>query len=163
VKDLKQGRLKNTLNYMHEPITFNFVERFCGAARVEQIFAEPRMGIMGRGISVLTSPIEAWQNFSGPSKFIATTVGLNTGLFALAHLSPSVWVKLAHLPSGPLNYTLLTSMFGHSGLAHLGLNMYALTQFGADLSLSKTIQGSGSHCMSTLLCLPSTLARILRE
>ncbi|KAJ9156631.1 Rhomboid-domain-containing protein [Pleurostoma richardsiae] len=78
-------------------------------------------------------------------KFVAGTMGLNTAIFAATRAFPSISWRFAHVPAGPTNYTLFTSMFGHASLFHLGFNMYALYNFGPSVARSRTFQGSGSH------------------
>ncbi len=82
---------------------------------------------------------------SGADKVVLGLIGLNTGLFAICKAAPSLLTNFIHVPVNPINYTLLTSMFGHAGLFHLGANMYGLYSFGPRLAQTSTFQRSGSH------------------
>ncbi|KAI0128396.1 hypothetical protein BJ170DRAFT_326142 [Xylariales sp. AK1849] len=86
-----------------------------------------------------------WHHLPEVDKVIVGAIGLNTSLFAACRLVPALYPHLWHVPVGPSNYTLLTSMFGHQGFFHLGLNMYALYNFGPPVARSRTFEGSGSH------------------
>lgn len=88
---------------------------------------------------------EQWKSMSGTSQMIETTVGLNLALYSMSRFIPGVQSHLWHIPAAGPSYTLLTSMFGHAGLLHLGFNLYALINFGQPVARSNTIAGSGSH------------------
>ncbi|KAK6843824.1 hypothetical protein PG987_004684 [Apiospora arundinis] len=79
------------------------------------------------------------------SAAVRTAIGVNAGIYVLNSLIPSTLFHFAHVAAERRNYTLFTSMFGHSGLMHLGFNMYALTQFAPHVQQNRIFQGSNSH------------------
>lgn len=83
--------------------------------------------------------------FTEPEKIIFGTIGFNTGVFGVSSVAPALGLHFSHLPIGNANYTLFTSMFGHAGLWHLGLNMYGLYNFGPPVARTRTFENSGSH------------------
>ncbi|KAI0885709.1 uncharacterized protein GGS22DRAFT_132931 [Annulohypoxylon maeteangense] len=71
---------------------------------------------------------------------------LNVSLFGAKFLAPSsVMPYLSHVPAFSPNYTLLTSIFGHSGLLHVSLNTFVLLQFAPRVTKSHLFQGNGNH------------------
>ncbi|KAI1081114.1 hypothetical protein F5B20DRAFT_588643 [Whalleya microplaca] len=89
--------------------------------------------------------------YTEAEKVMLGAAALNIGLYAACHISPSLSEHFSHTPAFGKNYTLLTSMFGHTGLLHLGLNMFGLLQFTPGVARSSTFEGSGSHLTAFLL------------
>ncbi|KAH6886886.1 hypothetical protein B0T10DRAFT_515754 [Thelonectria olida] len=88
---------------------------------------------------------DTWDRLLGADKVIAGAIGLNTAIFAVSRVLVGLQPQFAHVPAGPHNYTLLTSMFGHAGMLHLGANMYGLYRFAPQVARSRTFERSGSH------------------
>ncbi|PMD33643.1 rhomboid-domain-containing protein [Hyaloscypha variabilis F] len=99
---------------------------------------------MGFEISdVFTTP---WSNLNSAEKMLVTATALNVGIYGACRIPPhGLWQLFAHVPAGFRNFTLFSSMFGHSGLLHLGVNMYALSSFGPSVAASPTFRSSGAH------------------
>ncbi|KAG8163826.1 hypothetical protein KVR01_005744 [Diaporthe batatas] len=103
------------------------------------------------------SPSSVWDNLSGPSKIMAGMTLVNAGFVGLSK-APSTaaqgwWASLGHTPALPWysNSQLFTSMFAHSGVFHLALNMMALLNFGPSMAAGPPISGSGSHFLAFYL------------
>lgn len=94
---------------------------------------------------VSTAPLTLWARLPEPGKLMFGLVSTNVGVFALERLLPGTSAWFSHLPTAGANYTLLSSAFGHVGLAHLGLNMYGIVQFLPPVAASPTFASSGSH------------------
>ncbi|KAF7555889.1 hypothetical protein G7Z17_g1826 [Cylindrodendrum hubeiense] len=88
---------------------------------------------------------QTWNRLLGGDKMVAGAIGLNTVIFAISRVLPSLQWQFSHIPARPLNYTLLTSMFGHAGFFHLGANMYGLYRFGPQVCRSNAFERSGAH------------------
>ncbi|KAL2070847.1 hypothetical protein VTL71DRAFT_13873 [Oculimacula yallundae] len=88
-----------------------------------------------------------WANFNSAELALLASVGINTSIFAIASAYPtaSAFFFFAHVPASARNFTLFTSMFGHGSLLHLGLNMYAITNFGPPVAACPTFNSSGAH------------------
>ncbi|QSZ37863.1 hypothetical protein DSL72_008963 [Monilinia vaccinii-corymbosi] len=87
-------------------------------------------------------------------KFTYTIMGLNIGIHALGSLVPALWSNIfTHVPGSNRHFTLLTCIFGHSSLAHLGFNMYAFNSFmpalGQDLAFHSSIAHMAAFYLST--------------
>ncbi|KAI9047008.1 hypothetical protein LZ554_009082 [Drepanopeziza brunnea f. sp. 'monogermtubi'] len=91
---------------------------------------------------IFTTP---WARLNSAEAMLVTTGGLNFAAFGLQRLSSSTFMFFAHVPMYARNFTLLTSMFGHSGSLHIGFNMLALSSFGPALAATATFQSSGAH------------------
>ncbi|KAI2776900.1 hypothetical protein F4815DRAFT_483284 [Daldinia loculata] len=79
-------------------------------------------------------------------KLIMGFSALNIGLVGASSLAPGAFMQyFAHTPCFSPNYTLLTSMFGHAGLLHAGINTLALLQMGPEVARSHVFEGNGSH------------------
>ncbi|KAI8962906.1 hypothetical protein F5Y11DRAFT_176033 [Daldinia sp. FL1419] len=71
---------------------------------------------------------------------------LNISLVGASSLAPAAFMQyFAHAPCISPNFTLLTSIFGHAGLLHVGMNTLALLQLVPDVARSRTFAGNGSH------------------
>ncbi|KAK9414201.1 hypothetical protein SUNI508_02300 [Seiridium unicorne] len=93
------------------------------------------------------SPLDIWSGLPETEKVLYGNIALNTSIYAICAL-PSAWAletHLVHAPVRSLNYTMLTSMFGHVSAMHLLFNMYCLYSFGSDVARTPTFQSSGSH------------------
>ncbi|KAF2099207.1 hypothetical protein NA57DRAFT_56821 [Rhizodiscina lignyota] len=120
-------------------ITFDMIEANGRNTRIQEAFHPMPPFDLSR-------PGATWNGLSGPNQVFATIAGLNMGLYALqATATPSLSYYLSHIPITNRNYTHFTSMFGHAGLAHLGLNLFALFNFGPAVAKTRTFEASGSH------------------
>jgi len=91
-------------------------------------------------------------NMTGEGSLFTALVLSNITAFALTRLVPGTSNYFAHIPASARNYTLLTHMFGHTGLIHLGLNMFGLFTFGGPVARSKTFERNASHLTAFYLC-----------
>lgn len=97
-------------------------------------------------VSSSALPLASWSDLPEAGKFMVGLVSTNIGVFALERLLPGTSALFSHVPAAPsANFTMLTSAFGHVGLAHLALNMYGVVQFLPPVAASRTFAGSGSH------------------
>ncbi|KAI1098618.1 hypothetical protein F4804DRAFT_324296, partial [Jackrogersella minutella] len=70
----------------------------------------------------------------------------NVGLVGAGYLAPnSIAPYFHHVPALGLNYTLLTSAFGHHGIFHVMVNTFMLLQFTPEVAKSRVFRGNGSH------------------
>ncbi|KAJ8117922.1 hypothetical protein ONZ43_g4094 [Nemania bipapillata] len=83
--------------------------------------------------------------FSSPEALTMGVMGLSLGVHLASKASAKFAYHFAHAPALPSNYTLLTSIFGHSGFIHLGINMYAMTQLMVPAAISPTLGHSNAH------------------
>jgi rhomboid-like protein len=113
------------------PLTFKDIE----VARINAAIRHPYSS---------TDPVSL-SNLTSAQKMIISIMGANVGIFATSRLIPGALGTVMHVPAGNWNFTLLSSMFGHGGLMHLGFNMYALLNFGQDAASSPTFASSGPH------------------
>ncbi|KAI1380940.1 hypothetical protein F4677DRAFT_405185 [Hypoxylon crocopeplum] len=89
---------------------------------------------------------EMLAGFSDAEKVNLCAMALNISLFGATSLAPGAFMQhFSHVPISSPNYTLLTSVFGHSGLLHLGVNTLMLLQLGPGVARSKTFEGNGGH------------------
>jgi len=87
-----------------------------------------------------------WSNLNSAEKMLTTATALNVGIYGACRFAPpGLWLNFAHIPASFRNFTLFSSMFGHSGLLHLSVNMFALSSFGPSLAASPTFDSSGAH------------------
>lgn len=142
VKDVERNDRMRALN--SDGVRMENIERIKSAVRIKSVVLEEPLGADCLDPTRFSS---LWQSMSGPSKMMVSVAGLNTGIFGLSAAIPAFKRHLLHTPAAGLhkNYTMLTSMFGHSGLVHLGLNMYVLFNFGTPVARTRTFEGSGSH------------------
>ncbi|KAK6597095.1 hypothetical protein H4I95_09366 [Botrytis cinerea] len=64
-----------------------------------------------------------WNRLMPSEKFTYTIMATNIGIHALGSLAPGLWSNIfLHTPGMNRNFTLLTCVFGHGGLAHLALS-----------------------------------------
>ncbi|KAI1662720.1 hypothetical protein F4813DRAFT_384301 [Daldinia decipiens] len=79
-------------------------------------------------------------------KLILGFSALNISLLGASSLVPGAFIQyLAHTPCFSPNYTHLTSMFGHTGPLHAGINTLALLQMGPEVARTSVFEGNGSH------------------
>lgn len=90
-------------------------------------------------------PWASWQNLPGTEKLVAGAIGVNTAVLAMSRILPGLQWHFSHIPAGPYNYTLFTSMFGHAGVLHLAANMNGLYNFAPQVARSRVFQNSGAH------------------
>ncbi|RWA07975.1 hypothetical protein EKO27_g7121 [Xylaria grammica] len=83
--------------------------------------------------------------FSDVQKLTSSIMGLTAGIHLASSIVPGMMDHLVHEPRLPRNYTLLTSVFGHAGLMHLGANLYGMFYFMPAAADSPTFKGSNAH------------------
>ncbi|KAI0421259.1 hypothetical protein F5X98DRAFT_370837 [Xylaria grammica] len=83
--------------------------------------------------------------FSDAQKLTSSIMGLTAGIHLASSIVPGMMHHLVHEPRLPRNYTLLTSVFGHAGLMHLGANLYGMFYFMPAAADSPTFKGSNAH------------------
>ncbi|KAI8633900.1 rhomboid-domain-containing protein [Xylariaceae sp. FL1651] len=83
--------------------------------------------------------------FSAPQKLTAGVMALTAGVHVASNAVPGLMNYLMHVPAVPNNYTLLTSVFGHSGLIHLGMNLYGMWWLMPSAARSPTFKESNAH------------------
>ncbi|TGJ79591.1 hypothetical protein E0Z10_g9169 [Xylaria hypoxylon] len=82
---------------------------------------------------------------SDPQRLTMGIMGLTAGTHLASSIMPAMMSHLVHTPRLSSNYTLLTSVFGHAGLMHLGLNLYGMFYFIPSAAYSPTFKGSNAH------------------
>ena len=97
------------------------------------------------GASIVVPEAELAVSFSETEKATHSIVAANVGVFALERLLPLTSALFSHVPASGYSFTMLTSSFGHVGVFHLLLNMYAAEQFMPIVASNRTFMGSGSH------------------
>ncbi|KAI1476302.1 rhomboid-domain-containing protein [Daldinia eschscholtzii] len=89
---------------------------------------------------------EILSGFNGAQKVMLGFSALNIGLVGANYVAPAAFLQhFGHVPCLNRNYTLLTSMFGHSGTWHVAMNTFVLVQFATDVAESRVFKGNGSH------------------
>ncbi|KAI9649992.1 hypothetical protein NHQ30_000005 [Ciborinia camelliae] len=87
-----------------------------------------------------------WEKLMPSEKFTYTIMTMNIGIHALGSLTPGLWSQIfLHTPSTHRNFTLLTCIFGHGSLLHLGFNMYGFQSFMPTLGADTGFQSSIAH------------------
>lgn len=87
-----------------------------------------------------------WNKLMPSEKFTYTIMGTTIGIHALGILTPGLWSNIfVHIPGTNRNFTLLTCVFGHGSLMHLGFNMYGFNSFMPDLGQDPTFKSSIPH------------------
>lgn len=93
-----------------------------------------------------SSPPAFWHSLDNANKAIAAIAASNAGVFMLNAYFPSTRIPhFSHVATSPKNYTLLTSIYGHSGSSHFFVNMSGLYLLGPKTAHHPIFQGSGSH------------------
>ena len=93
----------------------------------------------------------AWSQTDPMSKLSWSLIGFNGAVHLTKFVAPSAWSKLWHIPVTNRNYTLLTSVFVHSGPMHLAVNMFAMYQFLPITGRSALFRGDTNHMLSFFL------------
>ncbi|OAG09720.1 uncharacterized protein CC84DRAFT_1137600 [Paraphaeosphaeria sporulosa] len=93
----------------------------------------------------------AWRNADPMSKLSWGLIGVNGAVHLSSLVAPRVWQHLWHIPATNRHYTLFTSTFVHSGLMHLGVNLYALYNFLPATGYSSLFRGDTNHMLSFFL------------
>ncbi|KAK6950808.1 hypothetical protein Daesc_007333 [Daldinia eschscholtzii] len=89
---------------------------------------------------------EILSGFNSAQKVMLGFSALNIGLVGANYVAPAAFLQhFGHVPCLNRNYTLLTSMFGHSGTWHVAMNTFVLVQFATDVAESRVFKGNGSH------------------
>ncbi|KAF2121342.1 hypothetical protein BDV96DRAFT_682591 [Lophiotrema nucula] len=103
----------------------------------------------------LPSPIELatnlWQDMNPISKVSTGIIGTCAAVHLTKFAAPSYWDSLWHMPARNLDYTLFTSVFVHSGIWHLGFNMWACYNFLLPTGYSHLFQGNPYHVTAYFL------------
>ena len=120
------------------PVTYNNVDNQRMTKGIRQSGATMGFSLM----DVFTTP---WSMLNSSEKMLTTAGALNIGVFGGCRFAYPALLLFAHIPASTRNFTLFSSMFGHAGLLHLGVNMYALFSFGPQVAGSPTFESSGSH------------------
>lgn len=89
------------------------------------------------------SPLGLWRSLPEAEKLLLANIALNTSLYFTR--TATTEYHLVHVPMFNRNYTMFTSMFAHSSMLHLLVNMYCLYNFAQPVAYSPTFGGSGSH------------------
>ncbi len=89
--------------------------------------------------------------FTDPLSLTMGVMGVTAGAHVACSIMPAMKVHFVHAPGLPNNYTLLTSVFGHGGLLHLGVNLYGMFHFMPSAAESPTFKGSNAHIIAFYL------------
>ncbi|KAI0878134.1 rhomboid-domain-containing protein [Hypoxylon argillaceum] len=100
--------------------------------------------------SIRTSPSER-PEFSGSQGLAWGFIGLSTLVHLASTANSTLAYRFMHAPALSANYTLLTSVFGHSGIIHLGVNMYAMLQLIPGAASSRNFEQSNTHLAAFFL------------
>jgi rhomboid-like protein len=112
----------------------------------------PQWGVQSRGPPTPTELATRWWDEQNPiSKLSYGIIGANTVVHLSSFVVPRYWDYLWHIPARNVNYTNFTSMFVHSGPAHLLFNMWATYNFMLPTGYSKLFEGSPHHTLSFFL------------
>ncbi|KAI0201989.1 hypothetical protein F4808DRAFT_459374 [Astrocystis sublimbata] len=90
-------------------------------------------------------PSHELSSFDDPGDVTKTTMAVTAALHLASSLVPSMQYHFLHIPAMSPNYTLLTSVFSHTGLIHLGVNMYGMYMFMPAAAASASLGWSGPH------------------
>ncbi|CAD6448406.1 75934ea7-a716-4293-a144-b826b5f01c8d [Sclerotinia trifoliorum] len=87
-----------------------------------------------------------WEKLMPSEKFTYTVMATNIGIHTLSIFTPALWSNIfMHIPGTNRNFTLLTCIFGHGSLIHLGFNMYGFHSFMPTLGQDPTFKSSIAH------------------
>ncbi|KAI0965468.1 hypothetical protein F4678DRAFT_333311 [Xylaria arbuscula] len=90
-------------------------------------------------------PAPERSEISDPERLTIGIMGATAGVHLAYNIMPAMKPHFVHTPVLSRNYTLLTSVFGHGGLVHLGLNLYGMFHFMPSAADSPTFRGSNAH------------------
>lgn len=108
----------------------------------------PQWTMQRRGPPDLT---QMWESVDPISKVSYGIIAANSAIHMSSLLLPQYWDLLWHVPARNVNYTLLTSVFVHSGPMHLFVNMYATYNFLLPVGYSRAFEGKPNHVLSFFL------------
>ncbi|KAI8948461.1 hypothetical protein F4801DRAFT_581438 [Xylaria longipes] len=83
--------------------------------------------------------------FADPGDLTKGTMAVTAAIHLASRFVPAMEYHFVHVPAMSPNYTLLTSVFGHAGLLHLGFNLYAMLMLMPSAASSPTLEGSSAH------------------
>ncbi|KAI0858691.1 hypothetical protein F4860DRAFT_505259 [Xylaria cubensis] len=83
--------------------------------------------------------------FLSPGELTRSTMAVTAAVHLASSFFPTMKYHFAHTPALSPNYTLLTSVFGHGGLLHLGFNLYGMYILMPRAERSPTLEGSSAH------------------
>lgn len=122
--------------------------------KYESRASSPRFG---DGPIAVESSRALWEGLTGPGQVMASVFAVNAATLTLAYMpSPAArrfFLGLGHTPvEGLFRYRqLITSAFGHTGVIHLGMNMFVMFNFASSLARTSVFNGSGSHTLAFYL------------
>ncbi|KAF2129677.1 hypothetical protein P153DRAFT_291055 [Dothidotthia symphoricarpi CBS 119687] len=100
----------------------------------------------------LTELATKWgQDLDPISRLTVGIIAANSVVHLASFVVPRYWDALWHQPTRNRNYTLLTSVFVHGGLTHLGVNMFGTHSFLGPVGHSPLFEGSAYHALSFFL------------
>ncbi|KAI0455934.1 hypothetical protein F5B21DRAFT_177938 [Xylaria acuta] len=83
--------------------------------------------------------------FTDSADLTKSTMAVTAAIHLASSFVPKMKHHFVHVPALSPNYTLLTSVFGHGGLLHLGFNLYAMLILMPSAANSPTLEGSSAH------------------
>ncbi|KAI0185747.1 hypothetical protein EV127DRAFT_194762 [Xylaria flabelliformis] len=83
--------------------------------------------------------------FLAPGELTRSIMAVTAAVHLASNFFPTMKYHFAHTPALSPNYTLLTSVFGHGGLLHLGFNLYGMYILMPRAERSPTLEGSSAH------------------
>ncbi|KAF2179996.1 hypothetical protein K469DRAFT_640198, partial [Zopfia rhizophila CBS 207.26] len=92
-----------------------------------------------------------WNHLDPISKLSTGIIATNVLVQSTSFLPYELLDNLMHVPARNVNFTLLTSAFTHSGLLHLGVNMYFCSMFFPPVGYSPLFEGNTYHMLSFYL------------
>ncbi|KAF2727622.1 hypothetical protein EJ04DRAFT_478746 [Polyplosphaeria fusca] len=92
-----------------------------------------------------------WRGLDPISQVSHGIIGTCVAVHLSRSIAPMWWIQLWHMPINPVYHTLFTSTFVHSGLAHLGVNMWAAYNFLPPVGYSPLFNGSPYHVAAFFL------------
>lgn len=135
-----------------QALTFEQIENDrASRLRYERSRSQGSSSRFGDGPIAVESPRALWDSLSGPGQVMASVFAVNAATLTVAYM-PSIaaqrfYLGLGHIPvEGMFRYRqLITSAFGHTGVIHLGMNMFVMFNFASSLAQTSVFKGSGSH------------------
>ena len=112
----------------------------------------PQWAVQSRGPPTPTELATRWWENQNPiSKLSCGIIAANSAVHLTSFVLPRFWDSLWHIPARNVNYTNFTSMFVHSGPAHLLFNMWATWNFMLPVGYSRLFEGNTYHTLSFFL------------